>query len=124
MGKQIGAVVAGFIIWSVLHVLNMLLVKIIWPDAFGVDGSCFETLPLAVMLFFTMDQSIVAGFLCRVIAKKGKAPFALAMLLLVVGLGVEGAFWDLAPAWYHIAFLVMLTPMTLLGAKLATKKPA
>lgn len=122
MGKQIGAVVAGFVIWSVLHLLNIFLVRSIWPDAIGADGSCFETLPLAVTLFLTMDQSLVAGIMCRVIAKKGKAPLALAITLTVVGAVIEGANWKLAPAWYHIGFLVMLTPMTLLGALLAAKK--
>ncbi len=124
MGRAIGAVIVGFIVWSVMHFGNMAAVGAVFPGVIGEDGSCFETVPLAVTLAITFVQSIVAGFVCRLMARKGKAPLALAITLTVVGVAIEGAGWKLAPAWYHIAFLVMLTPMTLLGAKLAAKRPA
>jgi hypothetical protein len=124
MGKSIAAVIVGFIVWSVLHFGNMTIVQSVWADAIGEDGSCFETVPLAVMLCITIVQSIAAGFVCRLIAKKGKAPLGLAITLFAVGAAIEGLGWGLAPAWYHIVFLVMLVPMTLFGAALATKKAA
>lgn len=124
MGKAIGAVVVGFVVWSVLHFGNMTAVRAVFPDAIAEDGSCFVTVPLAVTLGITFVQSLVAGFVCRTISKQGKAPLALAITLTLVGIAIEGAGWKLAPAWYHIAFIVMLAPMTLLGAKLAPKKPA
>ena len=122
MGKAIGAVVVGFILWSVLHFGNMSLVRMLFPDAIAEDGSCFETVPLLVTLAITFLQSVSAGAVCRLVARKGKAPFALAILLTVVGIGVEGSMWQLAPAWYHISFIVMLAPLTLAGAAAVSKK--
>lgn len=122
MGKSVAAVVAGFVAWSVLHLVNMYVIRTTWPDAIGEDGSVTEILPLALMLFITFDQSFVAGVVCRLVAKTGKAPLALAVLLTTVGLVVQGMGWDLMPEWYHISFLVMLMPMTLLGAKVVTLK--
>ncbi|RNC80946.1 MAG: hypothetical protein ED559_03865 [Phycisphaera sp.] len=124
MGKAIGAVVVGFIVWSVLHFGNMTLVRAIFPDAIAEDGSCFEAVPLLVTLAITFIQSVIAGAVCRLAAKKGQAPLALAILLTVVGIGVEGSMWHLAPAWYHISFIVMLAPLTLIGAAVVTKKVA
>lgn len=124
MGKAIGAVIVGFIVWSVLHFGNMTLVRAIFPDAVGEDGSCFEAVPLLVTLAITLLQSVCAGAVCRLVAKRGKATLALAVLLTVVGIGVEGSMWHLAPAWYHISFIVMLAPMTLIGAAVVTKKAA
>ncbi len=124
MGKSIAAVVVGFVAWSVLHFGNMTLVRAIFPDAIAEDGSCFETAPLLVTLAITFLQSVVAGAVCRLVATKGKAPLALAILLTLVGIGVEGSMWHLAPAWYHIGFIVMLAPLTLLGAAFVSKKAA
>ena len=42
----------------------------------------------------------------------------LGIILVLVGIGVEYMFWNLAPAWYHILFVLFLFPMTVLGGKL------
>jgi hypothetical protein len=43
---------------------------------------------------------------------------ALGVLLLATGVLVQLKLWYLIPLWYHLAFLLVLIPMTLLGARL------
>ena len=45
----------------------------------------------------------------------------LGLLLLVVGVGVQAAMWNLMPLWYHLPFLALLLPATLAGAALARR---
>jgi len=122
MGKTIAAVVVGFIVWSVLHLGNMTAVQAIWQDSISEAGAFTETKVTVIVLVVTFFQSVASGFVCRLIARKGKAPIVLAAILTIVGTIIETSAWELAPSWYHIIFLVMLTPMTLLGAKLAPSK--
>jgi hypothetical protein len=42
----------------------------------------------------------------------------LGLSLLGSGAFVESAVWHLMPVWYHVVFLGMLIPATLLGRKL------
>ena len=41
----------------------------------------------------------------------------LAALLLVTGIPVQLGSWALLPVWYHLAFLIALVPMTVLGGR-------
>ena len=42
----------------------------------------------------------------------------LAVLLVATGVGVQASVWTLMPVWYHLAFLGLLVPGCLLGARL------
>jgi uncharacterized membrane protein YfhO len=60
--------------------------------------------------------SIMAGFLAAVIARGNRnAPLGLGILLLAVGVLFEVMAWNYLPWWYHVAFLALLIPMTILG---------
>jgi hypothetical protein len=41
----------------------------------------------------------------------------LGVLLLAFGLMVEVMAWNYLPIWYHLIFLVLLIPFTVLGGK-------
>ena len=40
-----------------------------------------------------------------------------AVLLLITGIFVQMSIWALMPAWYHLTFLALLIPVTLVGGK-------
>jgi len=62
--------------------------------------------------------SIMAGFLAAFIAGENRrAPLILGVLLLLFGLMVEVMVWSYLPVWYHLIFLALLVPMTVLGGK-------
>ena len=64
--------------------------------------------------------SIVAGFVCGSIRKKSpmKTVWVYAVLLLVTGIAIEVASWELTPVWYHLVFLALIVPATVWGGVL------
>jgi hypothetical protein len=47
----------------------------------------------------------------------------LGVILLAVGVLVQGLNWDKLPLWYHLPFLALLVPATVLGGMLC-RRPA
>ena len=43
-------------------------------------------------------------------------------VLLLTGIGVQASVWSLMPTWYHVTFLALVVPMTLLGSRLASAR--
>lgn len=121
MGRNILAVVAGFVAWTVVFLGLAAAIRGIFPDAYGEDGAVTATLPLILLLVVSFIASVVAGYTTARLAQSDKGRFVMiqAGLLLVVGLFVQISGWDLAPAWYNIVFLLALVPMTLYGGRLA-----
>ena len=130
MVRVILGVVAGFIAWSILWVGSdqVLIGTIGWygehqrafekamtnGDAFTADNTA-----LAMNVVRSVIFSIMSGFLAAFISKEnGRSPLILGILLLLFGLGVEITAWEFLPVWYHVVFLILLIPMTMLGGKL------
>jgi hypothetical protein len=63
--------------------------------------------------------TIMAGFIAAVVAGENrKTPIALGVLLLIFGAAVQAYAWSYIPIWYHIIFLGLLIPLTILGGKM------
>ena len=61
----------------------------------------------------------MAGFIAAVVAGENRrTPWALGILLLLFGAGVQAVAWSYIPIWYHIVFLALLVPLTILGGKM------
>lgn len=121
MGRQILAVVAGFIAWSVIWLVAGQIVLAVNPDAYGEDG--VTVVSSGILVLFIMVAAVacvVSGWLAVLIGRdRGhRAAMLLSLLLLVVGLVVELSTWGMAPAWYHLVFLGLLVPLTMAGANL------
>ena len=117
--KQILGVVIGFILWSVLWLsLNQLLLAlgIMSPT---VTEPLTNSTPLLVLLVGSVLISLTSGYVTARIAGSAWAlpAVALGVLLLATGVFVQLKLWYLIPLWYHLAFLLLLIPMTLLGAR-------
>ena len=78
---------------------------------------------LIVFLIYSVVISVLSGIAAAKISPQKPliAARILAVALLLTGLGVEISSWAIAPAWYHIVFLVMLLPATCSGARLVTR---
>ena len=72
-----------------------------------------------------MEPAIIGaigiGAMLVLVLLMGMSP-GLAMLL--TGLCVQIGAWSMMPVWYHLPFLVLLVPVTLLGASLVKPKRA
>ena len=111
------AVVAGYVLWTVLwRVGNQGLVSAGW---IGKDpAKAIDSLPgLVGMLALSVACSLAGGAAAGKVAPASpKAVRVLAALLLATGLAVQWAFRERMPVWYHATFLVLLVPATLAGA--------
>lgn len=118
--KTILGVVAGYIIWSILWVGIDAVLRAVWTSYDqSVAAMTFSSSQLIVPLVLTAFCSIAAGFVAASIAKENaRAPLILGVLLLVTGIFVQMSLWEKVPLWYHLAFWILLIPMTMLGGKL------
>ena len=121
MGRTIGAVVVGVVLWGVL-----------WNGgsaALGAAGVITVGEPVTAaavllgLLGYSAVLSVVAGWVAASI-QGGPDPMravrALAGANLAIGIAVEVMYWSLMPVWYHLIFLALVVPMTLLGGRMKT----
>jgi hypothetical protein len=129
MVRIILGVIAGFLVWSILWVGSDAIFSVISPD-WGKTSTEFReavaknapytlgSTVLIALLIKSFFVSLISGFITAWIAKENtKSTFVLGILLLLFGLFVQLAHWNYMPLWYHVPFLVLLIPMTILGGK-------
>ena len=120
MLKIILGVVAGFFVWSILWVGTDAVLKAVWTGyKENVEAMSFSPAMLIVPLILSAVCSITAGFVAALIAgENSKSPLILGALLLIAGIFAQMGVWDKIPLWYHLAFWILLIPMTVFGGKL------
>jgi|SRR5690349_16388381 hypothetical protein len=131
MLKIVLGVIAGFVAWSVLWLGSDQLLIMASPGWYGIHQDDFQlamvnqdafkpdTTILIMHIVRSIIISIMSGFLAAFIAGENrKAPMILGVLLLAFGLMVEVMAWNYLPIWYHLIFLVLLIPFTVLGGKI------
>lgn len=130
MLRIILGVVAGFFIWSILWVGSEAVFSAISAD-WGKTLKDFQEAVgnhtpyalsssiLIILLIKSFIISIISGFVCALIARENtKSTVILSILLLLFGIFVQVMHWNYMALWYHILFLLLLIPMTILGGKL------
>ncbi len=135
MVRIILAVIVGFLAWSILWVGSDSVLRALSPDwygahQYGLEKAMTNTTPFPVdqtILIISLIRSIIislmAGFLTAVIAGENRrSTFWLGILLFLFGGFVQAMTWNYIPVWYHLLFLGLLIPATILGGWL--KRPA
>ncbi len=130
MIRIILGVIAGFITWSILWVGSDAVFSAISAD-WGKTSTDFQeavadqtpyslsTAVLIALLIKSFIVSLISGFVTASIAGENtKSTLVLGIVLLLFGIFVQASHWNYMPLWYHIPFLLMLIPMTILGGKL------
>jgi hypothetical protein len=131
MLRVIFGVIAGFVAWSILWVGSDQVLMTLSPDWYGAHQEAFQK-AMFNKSEFTPDNTILAmhlvraaiitlmsGFLAAFIARGNpNAPLGLGILLLIAGIAVEAMAWSYLPIWYHLIFLALLLPMSILGGRL------
>ncbi len=130
MGRIIIGVIVGFIVWSIVWVGSEPTLAKFWPEYAShsmdvekalTNGSTVETSSAIAIanLIRSFLTSIIAGYLAALVAGEFKrSTMILGIILVAVGVAVEFMFWNVAPAWYHILFVLFLLPMTILGGRM------
>lgn len=131
MVKIILGVIAGFIAWSIMWVGSDEVLATSSPGWYGLhqddaqlallNGDAFQAdaTIMLIRLGIAAAATVMSGFLAAVIAGENRrAPLALGVLLLVVGIAVQAMAWRVMPVWFHLIFLAMLVPLSIAGGRL------
>lgn len=114
------AVFAGMAVWTILWVSGTAGTAALFPDDV-VEGQALTNVAILVwFITFGSLLSILAGFLTARLApsKPMRLVWILALIQLALGLYFEISYWELMPVWYHLVFLALIVPTTLLGGRL------
>ena len=122
------AVLAGYSVWTILSLNGSAGIRAGWPAEFETfDGGApiTATSPLLVGVLLSVVCSLAAGLTTAAISSQRTSPAAplLCLLLLATGVGVQASVWSLMPLWYHLAFLILLVPACLAGARIRKETP-
>ncbi len=121
MGKIILGVIAGFIVWTIIFVGGESMLRAISPSLTAPENAAsVDSIGLLTgYLIRSIIASILAGLTSAFVAgENARTPLILGVVLLLAGLLVQIGSWSVLPIWYHLTFLILLIPMTILGGKL------
>lgn len=132
MVKIVIGIIVGFVVWSILWVGGeAFLSGTVSPNWLGqysrdAEKALLNKTPLEhdslialIHLIRSIVTSIIAGYMCSLVAGEYKrSTLILGIILLAFGTTVQIMSWAVFPVWYHILFLALLIPMTVLGGKL------
>lgn len=121
MVRAIVGVVVGFVVWTVIWLTGHTLLFAAEGELMKGGGRLTAVGPLLGILALGVASSLICGVTAGAIARRIKPVIVLGVVLLLVGLGVQIAAWNLMPVWYHLTFLVLLIPMTLAGGKITAR---
>ena len=122
MIRSIIAVIAGSVVWMVTALGMDALLMTFMPEWFGANGKT-ESVPLLLfMMSYSLLFSVLGGFVTASIARRKEIQHALALggLQLAMGIIATVQFYDTAPLWYHVMFLMLLVPANIFGGQLRT----
>ena len=120
MIRSLSAVIAGFMVWTVVFLGGNQLFFVLFRGRYREDMSTDDGLVLLATLLLSVLASVAAGWVAVAIAKTKPRQHAavLGLVLLAVGIWVQLMSWDALPLWYNLCFLVLLLPATILGGRL------
>lgn len=123
MTKNILAVLAGIVAWTILWLGYNMILKMLGQLPTEPTTRVENPSTLLLMLIGSIVFSIVAGYVtAHVSAAAGYWPAViLGVTLLAMGIFFQTQSWQLLPIWFHFSFLLLLAPVTLFGAWLRLK---
>jgi hypothetical protein len=121
--RAVTAFIAGLLTWLiVVSLINRMLRLSLTGYAAAEPLLTFSAGMMAARLTMAAVTSLFAGAVVGLIAPTNKrVPWILGALLLIVFIPIHAHLWNAFPIWYHLTFLIPLAPLTVLGARLASR---
>ena len=125
MWRTVLSVVAGLVAWALVVTLLNLGLRTTIPGYHAAEATLQFTMVMKIgRLSEAALTSIIAGAVAGWIDPLKKwAPWLVGLIVLVMFLPVHVGLWSRFPVWYHLAFLVPLVPLVVLGAALGRSMP-
>ncbi len=120
MWRTVGSVIAGLVSWLVIATILNFGLRGALPGYHAAEPTLQFTLAMKVgRLAVAALAGIGAGAVVRAAAPASRpAPWIAGLLLLAMFLPIHLQIWSKLPIWYHLAFLLTIVPLFLLGASL------
>ena len=120
MLRAVLAVIVGYLVWTALWLGGNAVFFDAAAKAIGAGEPYTTVGPLIGVIALSIVCSVAAGLVGATIAKERARVVVLIMaaLLLMTGVAVQIGAWTLLPAWYHLTFLVLIVPASVLGGRL------
>lgn len=118
MLRSIGAVLLGIIVIGLTAVGADLILRALLPGAFTQSGGRVDSAPILLLtLSYTLLFLMVGGYVTAWLAQRAELKHALILAVIqwLFTLLATIQFWPTAPAWYHLAILVLLGPAVVGG---------
>lgn len=120
MWRTVAAIVAGLVAWAVVVTLLNFGLRAALPGYHSAEATLQFTIAMkAGRLIEAAVTSIAAGMVVGWIAPSNRwVSLLVGAIVLALFLPVHLSLWNKFPVWYHLAFLVPLVPLVILGAQL------
>jgi hypothetical protein len=117
--RSIVACIAGLVVWVLLvSILNRLLRLLLTGYATAEPDMNFTLSMMVARLTIAAVTSLVAGVVVTRIAPAASLAWLVGVILLLLFVPEHVRVWQKFPVWYHLAFLLTLVPLVVLGAHL------
>lgn len=119
MLRSILAVVAGVVALIVSALLTDTVLMNIFPAMVDSRGRVTSAAVAFLMMSYSAAYCVLAGYVTALIARRREVAHALALGVLLVALLVYPTvkFWEMTPAWYHVALFVLTVPACVAGGR-------
>ena len=118
------AVAAGSVTWMITALGTDNVLALMHPEWFGAAGRVEDVGVLLFLLSYSLGFAVLAGYVTGWIARQREIQhtIALGVLQLAMGTAATIAYFDVAPAWYHLTFLALLIPAHVLGGMIRKRR--
>lgn len=122
--RTIAALVSGYVLWSTLWLAGNAGLRAAGVLSGDATQPVLAPVPLFALLFLSVVCSLSGGYVAGAISRSSttRTVAVLGLLLFATGCFVQSTVWHLMPLWYHIAFLGMVIPVTLVGGTVMRRR--
>jgi hypothetical protein len=118
--RSLVAVGAGFFAIQMLSLGGDSVFRALAPHGFDAQGHALESSTFLISLIYVAVFECIGGYVTArlAIVKPLNHALWLGIFILALNLVYVVLTWGEAPAWYQIASVLIILPMTLLGGKI------
>jgi hypothetical protein len=122
--RTMAAIISGYVLWTALWLGGNAGLRAAGVLPGDVTQPVLAPMPLFGLLFLDLVCSLSGGCVAGAVARSPslRTLALLGLLLFATGCFVQSAVWHLMPLWYHLAFLGILIPVTLLGGAVIRRR--
>jgi hypothetical protein len=117
MWRTMSSIVVGLAAWAVVVTILNFGLRAAIPGYHAAEATLQFTMAMKIgRLSEAALTSLAAGAVVgRMVPSKRWVPWVVGLIVLAMFLPVHVTLWNKFPAWYHLAFLVPLMPLVVLG---------